>query len=106
MQGKRHKLEKEKKNFLDGGGYCALGTCKDNIPRVTPVSFESEGMNLWIVGDPGGKIENIKANPMVSAGVYSRIEDDKDNISLQIFRKAELVTYDTNKDEFMDRAKK
>ena len=106
MEKTREEIEKDIINFLDGGGYCALGTCKDNIPRVTPVSFENEGMNLWVIGDPGGKIENIKANPRVSVGVYSRIEDDKDNISLQIFGKAELVTYDTNKNEFMDRAKK
>jgi len=106
MEKTREEIEKDIIDFLEGGGYCALGTCKDNIPRVTPVSFESEGMTLWIVADPGGKIENIKANPKVSVAVYSRIEDDKDNISLQIFGNAELITYDSHQKEFMDRAKK
>ena len=106
MEKSREEIEKDIIDFLDGGGYCALGTCKDNVPRVTPVSFENEGMTIWIIGDPGGKIENIKANPKVSVGVYSRIEDDKDNISLQVFGKAELITYDTNRQEFMDRATK
>ena len=106
MEKSREEIEKDIIDFLDGGGYCALGTCKDNVPRVTPVSFENEGMTIWIIGDPGGKIENIKANPKVSVGVYSRIEDDKDNISLQVFGKAELITYDTNQKEFMDRATK
>ncbi|RMF96524.1 MAG: hypothetical protein D6734_03565 [Candidatus Schekmanbacteria bacterium] len=102
----KKEIEKMIIDFLDGGGYLALGTCKDNIPRVTPVSFESEGMTIWIVADPGGKVENMKANPNVAAAIYSRIEEGVENISLQIQGKAQLITYENNRDEFMERAKK
>lgn len=102
----REEVEKKIIDFLDGGGYLALGTCRENIPRVTPLSFESEGMTIWIVADPGGKVENMKANPNIAAAVYSRMEDDVENISLQIQGKAQLITFDSSHDEFMDRAEK
>ncbi len=102
----REEIEEKIIDFLEGGGYLGLGTCKDNIPRVTPVSFESDGMTIWVVADPGGKVENMKANPNIAAAVYSRMEEGVENISLQIQAKAQLITYENNRDEFMDRAKK
>ena len=38
---------------LNHGKACALGTCVDNQPRVTPVDFFNEGMTIWIAGEPG-----------------------------------------------------
>lgn len=35
------------------GKACALATCVDNKPRVTPVDFFNEGMTIWIAGEPG-----------------------------------------------------
>ena len=102
----KEELEKKIIDFLDGGGYLALGTCKDNIPRVTPVAFEADGMTIWIVADPGGKMDNMRANQNIACAVYSRIEDDVENISLQIQAKAKLITYDSDKDQFMKMAEK
>jgi len=54
---------------INHGKGCALGTCVDNEPRVTPIDFFNEGMTVWIAGQPGGKIANIMRNPKVSVGI-------------------------------------
>jgi hypothetical protein len=112
----KKKLEKEIIKFLDEssmhkngpqdgcglkhGIACALGTSKDNIPRVTPVDFFNEGLILWIIGDPGGKIGNIRSNPHVSVGIYTPLDHSKVNRSMQIWGKATLINIIKNKNEF------
>lgn len=76
---------------LKHGNACALGTCRDNIPRVTPVDFFNEGLTLWILGDPGGKLGNIRANPQVSVAIYTPMDHSKENRSLQLWGNATLV---------------
>jgi len=90
-------------NMRHGKG-CALGTCVDNNPRVTPIDLYNEGLTVWIVGDPGGKIANIMRNPKVSVGVYEPVDHSKEQKSLQIFGAAELINIKNNPDEFNKRS--
>jgi hypothetical protein len=100
MAKSKEKIEKEILSFLDensthpGDGTqpgcglkhglaCALGTCRDNLPRVTPVDFFNDGLNIWILGDPGGKIVNIRTNTNVSVGIYTRMNHSVENQSIQ-----------------------
>jgi hypothetical protein len=86
---------------LQHGLACALGTCRDNLPRVTPVDFFNDGLNIWILGDPGGKIVNIRANPNVAVGIYTRMDHSVENRSMQLWGKASLVTLEKDRGLFM-----
>ena len=39
-----------------------LATSAKNIPRATVLEFFNEGLTIYIFGEPGGKIANIKRN--------------------------------------------
>jgi len=81
---------------------CALGTSRDNIPRVTPIDFYNDGLTLWMTGDPGEKLENIRLNPNVSIGIYSTIDRPKENRSIMLKGKASLITYREQKELYME----
>jgi nitroimidazol reductase NimA-like FMN-containing flavoprotein (pyridoxamine 5'-phosphate oxidase superfamily) len=119
MAKSKEEIEKEILKFLDensdhkGDGTqpgcglrhgiaCALGTCRDNLPRVTPVDFFNDGLTLWILGDPGGKIVNIRSNPNVAVGIYTRMDHSVENRSIQLWGKASLITLEKQKELFME----
>ena len=83
------------------GQACALGTCVDNKPRVTPIDLYNDGLTVWIAGEPGGKIANIMRNPQVSVGVYEPVDHSREQKSLQIFGTAELINMKNNPEEFL-----
>jgi nitroimidazol reductase NimA-like FMN-containing flavoprotein (pyridoxamine 5'-phosphate oxidase superfamily) len=83
-----------------------LATVKDNVPRTTPVDFFSDGLTIWIAGEPGFKIRNIRSNPRVAVGVYHPMDHSKLNRSLQVQGKAKLINLRYHRKEFMMRVKK
>lgn len=110
MERTKEEIEKEIIKFLDessskkskAGIACALGTSKDNIPRVTPIDFFNDGLILWIVAGPGEKLGNIRSNPNVSVGIYTRVRRSKENRSVMLKGKASLITYREQKDLYME----
>jgi len=93
---------------LRHGIACALGTSRkgSDVPRVTPVDFHHDGLTLWILADPGGKLGNIRSNRNVSVAVYSPMDHAQDNRSIQLFGKATLVTLRYQEEEFMNSIKR
>jgi nitroimidazol reductase NimA-like FMN-containing flavoprotein (pyridoxamine 5'-phosphate oxidase superfamily) len=123
MEKDRQTLEKEIIDFLDEtsskkgtpgigcgtqhGNALVLATCKDNIPRATPLDFYNEGLTLYIFGEPGGKTGNIRSNSHVAAAIYQQPMDHAyEQKSLQIWGKATIITRKSNEKEFMERAEK
>ena len=118
----REQLEKEILKFLyeasakraqgkpgtpvDNGLGCVLATSKNNVPRATPVDFCNDGFTIWIIGDPGKKILNIRSNPRVGVGVYHPMDRTKLNRSLQIQGKAKLINYKEHRKIFLSAVKK
>jgi len=90
---------------LRHGLACVLATVHNNIPRATPVDFFCEGLTLWIAGEPGLKIRNIRSNPQVAVGIYHPMDHSKLNRSLQIMGHATLISFAQQPDEFMKRLK-
>jgi len=90
---------------LNHGLACVLATIHDNVPRATPVDFFSDGLTIWIAGEPGLKIRNIRSNPTVAVGIYHPMDHSKLNRSVQIQGTATLFNVNNNKDEVMTRAK-
>ena len=84
------------------GTPCALGTCRDNIPRVTPIDFYNDGLTLWMIGDPGEKLATIRSNPNVSVGIYTKPDHSKENRSTMLKGRASLVTYREQKDLYIE----
>jgi len=70
-----------------------LATSYRDIPRATPLEFFHEGLTIYVFGEPGGKIANIKRNSNVSAAIYEQpLNHAKHQQSLQILGKAELLS--------------
>ncbi len=84
-----------------------LATSYKDMPRATALEFFNEGLTLYILGVPGGKIANIKRNPRVSAFIYEQPMDHrKTQPSLQIFGTADLITVRSNPRLFRAKLKK
>jgi nitroimidazol reductase NimA-like FMN-containing flavoprotein (pyridoxamine 5'-phosphate oxidase superfamily) len=84
-----------------------LATSAKDTPRATVLEFYNEGLTLYIFGEPGGKIANIKRNPRVSAVIYEQpLDHSKLQTSLQIFGTAALISVRNNPKLFRSKAKK
>jgi len=87
-------------NFFKEQSMCTLATCKENIPRATPLECFADGLTLYISADPGTKVENVKANPMVAIAMCNQIHPDwsgdnwKTHKSIQLVGKATLLEPD------------
>ena len=121
----REDLEKEIMDFLDntsgkvepnpGPQSCGinhrtslvLATSYDDEPRATPLEFFNEGLIIFIFGEPGGKIANIKRNPKVCATIYEQpMDHSKTQRSIQIWGKAELISVRNDKKTYMKKVDK
>ena len=84
-----------------------LATTYKDMPRATALEFFNEGLTLYVLGVPGGKIANIKRNPRVSAFIYEQpMDHSKTQPSLQLFGMAELITVRSNPRLFKAKLKK
>ena len=74
-----------------------LATSYRDRPRATPLEFFHEGLTIYIFGEGGGKIANIKRNRNVSATIYQQpLKHSVTQKSLQLFGKAELINMKKN----------
>jgi nitroimidazol reductase NimA-like FMN-containing flavoprotein (pyridoxamine 5'-phosphate oxidase superfamily) len=90
---------------LNHGLACVLATVHENMPRATPVDFFCDGLTIWIAGEPGLKIRNIRSNPGVAVGIYHPMDHSRLNRSLQIQGTAALFNVTANREEVVARAK-
>ena len=106
MEKSKAEIEKIILDFLQehGENYftCALATCWENQPRNTPVDARNDGLNMYFVADPGGKLENIRRNPNVCLAVFIPVGKGymKNVRGLQMWGKAHIITMDDNPAEF------
>ena len=90
---------------LKHGLACVLCTVHEGRPRSTPLDFFADGMTLWIAGEPGLKVRNIRSNEQVAVGIYHPMDHSELNRSLQINGTATLVPYNGNEEQFLERIK-
>lgn len=92
---------------LAHGSSLVLATSRNNQPRATTLDFFNEGLTLYILAEPGGKIANIRSNPLVSAAIYEQPLDHSQNQqALQLWGKATLINRKNNKRLFESKMKK
>jgi len=110
----RDQLEQHIVEFIKSHDMCVLATAsKDNIPRATPIWYNSEGTTLYMVGDEGTKLNNIRANPKVGIGIHDIRTSFQSVKGIRITGEATLITADNPKHEealriyqFQERTKK
>jgi general stress protein 26 len=106
MEKSKAEIEKIILDFLQehGENYftCALATCWGNEPRNTPVDARNDGLNMFFVSDPGGKLENIKKNPKVCLAVFMPVGKGymKNARGFQMWGKAQIITLKEHPEEF------
>ena len=84
-----------------------LATSYNDEPRATPLEFFNEGFTLYIFGEPGGKIANIKRNPKICAAIYEQpLDHSKVQRSLQVWGEAELISVRNNKETYLEKVTK
>jgi len=84
-----------------------LATSYQDAPRATPLEFFNEGLTIYIFGEPGGKIANVKRNKKVCAAVYEQpLKHSKIQKSVQIFGTVELISVRNNPRLFKSKARK
>jgi len=88
----REQLEQHIIEFIKSHNVCVLATAKDNIPRATSLEYEAEGTKLFIDLAPGIAMENIKANPQVSAAIHDPLHGWLSVKGIQITGKTRLIT--------------
>lgn len=88
--------------FLKGQTMCTLCTCRNNVPRATPLEYYVHDTALYMVGHQGVKLGNIRANTRVSIGVYNHVHPTWGNggnwlgvKGVQITGRARLITDDS-----------
>jgi len=88
----RDQLEQHIAEFLKSHNMCVLATASDNVPRASSIECYSEGTTLYMVGDPGTKVDNIKANPRVSIGIHDPLSGWLSIKGVQITGRATLIS--------------
>lgn len=95
----KKQLENHIVRFLKTQNMCVLATCKNNIPRATPMEYYSKGTSLYLVAEKGKKTENIKSNPNVSVGIFAPYKGWFSAKGVQITGTAKIITK-KDEDEF------
>ena len=89
----RDQLEQHIVEFIKSHDMCVLSTSKDDIPRATPIWYNSEGTTIYMVADEGTtKLDNIRVNPRVSIGMHDPRPSAKSIKGIQITGEAMLIT--------------
>ncbi|OGL40553.1 MAG: hypothetical protein A3C43_01450 [Candidatus Schekmanbacteria bacterium RIFCSPHIGHO2_02_FULL_38_11] len=96
-------FEKLLKNFLARNNILHLSTCKNNIPRTTPLEYRLDGFTFFILSEGGSKFDNLKINKNVSFSIaepYHPNEDFFGAKGLQAWGKAKVYSRKENPNEF------
>ena len=88
----RDQLEKHLIEFIKSHNVCVVATAKDNIPRATTLEYEAEGTTLYIMADQGRKLENMRANPQISAAIHDPLHGWLTVKGIQITAPTKLLT--------------
>lgn len=80
-------------NYLNRHNVLELATCRNNEPRCTTLEYFNIGLTVHILAGGGGKMANLKENPMVCYTVhdpYNPFDDYFGAKGLQVWGTAHL----------------
>jgi uncharacterized protein YhbP (UPF0306 family) len=102
-------FEKVLLKFLKEQNVLHLCTCKNNLPRATPIEYRLHGLTFYILSEGGGKFNNLKVNNNVSFSIAAPYDSNKDYWGakgVQVWGKAKVYSMKTNPRRFKDALKK
>jgi hypothetical protein len=102
-------FEKVLLKFLKEQNVLHLSTCRDNLPRSTPLEYRLHGLAFYILSEGGGKFINLKFNKNVSFSIAAPYDSNKDfwgARGLQAWGKAKFYSMKDNPRRFKDALKK
>jgi hypothetical protein len=92
-------------DFLSNHNVLHLATCKNNVPRCTPLEYFNVGLDVHVFSEGGGKIVNIKNNPLVSFGIsdpFDPLEDFFASTGLQVWGTASIFRKNDAPEKFQE----
>ncbi len=95
--------------FLKEQHVLHLCTCKDDLPRATPLEYRLHGLTFYILSEGGGKFNNLKGNKNVAFSIAAPYDSNKDfwgSRGVQAWGKAKVYSMKTNPRRFKDALKK
>ena len=96
-------FEKVLLKFIKRNNVLHLSTCKNNIPRTTPLEYKHDGFTFYILSEGGSKFDNLKANKNVSFSIAEPYHPEKDfwgAKGLQAWGKARVYSRRTDPKRF------
>jgi nitroimidazol reductase NimA-like FMN-containing flavoprotein (pyridoxamine 5'-phosphate oxidase superfamily) len=102
----RAEMERQIAGFLRQGNVCVLATCRDDVPRATPIEYYSDGLTIYVAASRGTKVPNLENNPRVGVAICSRPYTDwtdwYDVSAVQITGEPELLRFDERPDDYRE----
>jgi len=80
-------------SYLDSHNVLNLATCRNSRPRCTTLEYFNDGLTVYVMSEGGGKIANLRANPLVSYTVNDPYRPEEDYFSaagIQVWGTADL----------------
>ena len=102
-------FEKVLLTFLKRNNVLHLSTCKNKMPRTTPLEYRRDGFTFYILSEGGQKFNNLKVNKNVSFSIaepYNPKEDFWGAKGLQVSGKAKVYSKKTDPKRFENALKK
>ena len=102
-------FEKVLLTFLREQNVLHLCTCKNNLPRATPLEYRLHGLTFYILSEGGSKFNNLKINKNVSFSIAAPYDSNKDfwgAKGLQAWGKAKVYGMKDNPRRFKAALKK
>jgi hypothetical protein len=102
-------FEKVLMKFLKRNNVLHLSTCKNRMPRATPLEYRLVGFTFYILSEGGEKFNNLKVNKNVSFSIaepYHPKEDFWGAKGLQAWGKAKVYSRKTDPRRFENALKK
>ncbi len=102
-------FEKALLKFLKEENVLHLCTCKNKMPRATPLEYRLHGLTFYILSEGGSKFNNLKLNKNVSFSIAAPYDSNKDfwgSKGVQAWGKAKIYSMKTDPRRFKEALKK
>lgn len=96
-------FERDLNKFLSRNQVLHLGTCRNSVPRVTPVMYRHHGLIFYVLTEGGGKLSNLRENKTVCFSIAEPYDNSRDvlgNKGLQAWGTANVYSMRHDPEKF------
>jgi nitroimidazol reductase NimA-like FMN-containing flavoprotein (pyridoxamine 5'-phosphate oxidase superfamily) len=79
---------------LKGHSTCALGTCGEDGPRVTPIEYRFVDWHLYFLSERGKKFANLAGDDRVSVAIFESYGGFENLMGLQMTGTARVIPFE------------